>query len=445
MVGTRLLNCRHSEPVKPSNRSKLSWLPALLLFVSLQLGASAATSSLQFDVFLGYDGIVPEASWFPVVCEIKNDGPTFRAVVEVTPSTYNQGQTRKLLVELPTGTLKRVTVPVFANRGDSSWDVRLLDDRGKTRSEQLGVRARKQVNAGRLVFGAITRQAQSTPVLKPGTAAGSDNQTPTARLLAQILPDNPLVLEGMDALYLSSEKAPELRVPNQVDAIYAWVNAGGHLIVGVEQITDINSTPWLKELFPVALKEMQPIKAHGELQDWLNTAHFPTNSSSQVYRPRVTPQNRRNRPAMPAPMVTDDSSPSSAPVEMHPDATFETAELQVAGGELKGGRVLVSAEGKPLIVTAVRGRGRVTALLFSPEREPVRSWQNLPIFWAWVVGMPASAYSNPDFNYGGGMSTDSIFGAMLDTRQVHKLPVEWLLRAVAGLFGGDRSARSILA
>src|SRR6187401_1661927 len=120
MVGTRLLNCRHSEPVKPSNRSKLSWLPALLLFVSLQLGASAATSSLQFDVFLGYDGIVPEASWFPVVCEIKNDGPTFRAVVEVTPSTYNQGQTRKLLVELPTGTLKRVTVPVFANRGDSS-------------------------------------------------------------------------------------------------------------------------------------------------------------------------------------------------------------------------------------------------------------------------------------------------------------------------------------
>ena len=147
----------------------------------------------------------------------------------------------------------------------------------------------------------------------------------------------------MDALYLSSEKAPELRVPNQVDAIYAWVNAGGHLIVGVEQVTDINSTPWLKDFVSVALKDMQPIKAHGELQDWLNTAHFPTNSPS-IVSAWVTPQNRRNRTTMPAPMVTDDSDAASVPVEMHPDATFETAELQVAGGELKGGRVLVSAE-----------------------------------------------------------------------------------------------------
>ena len=84
---------------------------------------------------MGFDGVIPEASWFPVVCEIKNDGPAFNGVVEVEPAGYNQGQKRRLALELPTGTLKRVVIPAFsATRGSSSWDVRLLDDRGKVRT-----------------------------------------------------------------------------------------------------------------------------------------------------------------------------------------------------------------------------------------------------------------------------------------------------------------------
>ena len=36
------------------------------------------------------------------------------------------------------------------------------------------------------------------------------------------------------------------------------------------------------------------------------------------------------------------------------------------------------------------------------------------------------ASQNANF-YGGGWSVDGIFGAMIDSRQVHKLPVGWLL------------------
>src|SRR3954463_7417712 len=137
MVGTRLLNCRHSEPVQASNRSKLVWLLTLLLLVLLQPVASAATSSLQFDVFLGYDNIVPEASWFPVICEIKNDGPPFTGVIEVTGGNFNQGQTRRMVVELPTGTLKRVLIPTFSTaRYQSSWQVKLLDEQGRVREDK---------------------------------------------------------------------------------------------------------------------------------------------------------------------------------------------------------------------------------------------------------------------------------------------------------------------
>ena len=62
--------------------------------------------------------------------------------------------------------------------------------------------------------------------------------------------------------------------------------------------------------------------------------------------------------------------------------------MLVATGKLRDGQVVVAAGGTPLIVTANRGRGQVTLLLFSPEREPFRSWKNLPTFWAKLTEVP---------------------------------------------------------
>ena len=78
--------------------------PAIFTVV-FSLLAFHAPAAIRFDLFFGYDGIVPEACWFPLVCEISNDGPPFIGVVELAPGNYNQGQTRRTVVELPTGTL----------------------------------------------------------------------------------------------------------------------------------------------------------------------------------------------------------------------------------------------------------------------------------------------------------------------------------------------------
>jgi hypothetical protein len=398
-------------------------ITALLFF----FGFVQAQAALQFDVFLGYDGLVPEASWFPVVCEIKNDGPPFNAIVEVAPGDYGQGQTRRLPVPLPTGTLKRVVLPVFCgSKGYVSWDVRLLDERGKTRAEQVALRPRKQVNAGIPLIGALSRTPNGAPMVRPG--AGGDSQPGTARLLPVILPDNPLVLEGMTTLYLNSERAVELRAPDQVDAIYAWLNQGGHLIIGVEQPGDINSTAWLRNLCPVDLKDMRGIKPHPELQDWIKSANYATNSVP-VSTPYQANQFKTQRSGGRLTVVTPQNTGTPPPLveEMADDLSFETAELQVATGALKqGSKADVSVEGTPLIVSAPRGRGTVTVLLFNPEREPMRSWKNLETFWTKAANVPAAAYSNAQNPYAG-MSTDGIFGAMIDSRQVHKLPIGWLL------------------
>jgi hypothetical protein len=394
----------------------------LLRFLSLwllvfSLGVFAAKGALQFDVFLGYDGIISEASWFPVVCEIKNDGPTFTGTVEIQGADYNQGATLRTVTELPTGTLKRLVLPVFCSaRGYVSWNVRLLDERGKVRSEQLGLRARKQLAHSTPLLGAIPRTSGGTPMIKPILANASELQPVAARLQPSIFPDNPLVLEGMSCVYLNSERAADLSV-TQVNALLAWLNAGGHLIVAVEQPSDITASPWLKSLFPCEVKDLQSVAHHPELQDWL---HRKTWANAPVAAARTQNQYAGSRPVT----VEDYPNPFA---NLPNDFDFEGKEMQVAVGRVREGNVEVSMGDLPVIVTASHGRGRLTALLFSPEREPMRSWKNLETFWAKVVEVPGALYAAKDLYTQGGWSSDGIFGAMIDTRQVHKLPVGWLL------------------
>src|SRR4051794_11463762 len=209
----------------------------LLLALLVLLGGITFTAraALQFDVFLGYDGVVSEASWFPVVCEVKNDGPSFNGIIEVASGSFNQSQTRRVVVELPTGTLKRLVIPVFSSaRYQSRWDVRLLDERGRVHAEQLGVQPKRQLSAHTVVMGAVPRTAGGLPVIRQILSRDSDIQPSSARLQPALIPDNPLVFEGMDSFYLNSEKAMELNA-NQIEALLAWLNNGGHLIVAVEQ------------------------------------------------------------------------------------------------------------------------------------------------------------------------------------------------------------------
>ncbi len=385
-----------------------------LLLLLFTLSARAA---IQFDVFLGFDGVVSEATWFPVVCEIKNDGPPFVGVIEVESGGFNQSQTRRVEVELPTGTLKRVSIPVFSTaRYQSRWDVRLLDkERGKLRAEQTGLQPKQQLPSQMVVMGALPRTPGGLPVIRRTQARENDPQPTSARLQTQLLPDNPLVYEGMDCVYLNSEKAVELGA-SQTEALLTWLNNGGHLIVAVEQVGDVNSVPWLKKIVPCNLADVQSISSHAELQQWVrDTQRDETTPEAGTTARRPRSSQNRGQTAKPFADLPD-------------DPTFEDAALSVATGTLRAGaEVLASGGGAPLLVQSREGRGLVSVLLFSPEREPVRSWKNLPSFWARLAAVNPELYINPALSQRGGYSVDGVFGAMIDSKQVRKLPVEWLL------------------
>ena len=64
------------------------------------------------------------------------------------------------------------------------------------------------------------------------------------------------------------------------------MNAGGHLIVGEEQVSDVGASPWLRSVMPWKPKDVKTIEGHAELQAWLK--------SPLDYQSRNTPQlNRR--------------------------------------------------------------------------------------------------------------------------------------------------------
>jgi hypothetical protein len=394
--------------------------------------ATAARAALQFDAFLGYDDLLPEQSWFPITCELHNDGPAFNAVVEIAPQDFGRGQVRRFPLDLPTNTRKRIFIPLFSTA--RSWDVRLLDESGKVRGEQLLDRGRVVKNSLPLVAG-LARITAGLPVFPDFPPSfNQDSKYSAARLQPALFPDNPLALEGIDLLYLSSERAANLTV-GQVNALVAWLQRGGHLVLGVEQLADVNGTPWLRDLLPCELTSTVNLNSHDALDDWAKSVSSTSPGAPPPRAPRGfgarNPGNPLYRnPNLPSLQVVP--PPSNLKEPWADDLDFASAPLPVATGSLRDGTYLIGDASAPLAIEGLRGRGKITVLTFDPEREPFVSWKNRGWLWAGLAGIPASAFQTPYANIRASrLSSDGIFGAMIDTKQVRKLPLGWLLALLA--------------
>jgi hypothetical protein len=410
-------------------------------------GAPLQAAGPRFDPFIGYNNIVPDQGWFPISFEIQNDGPAFNGIIEVSPEGLGGGQTRRLRLDLPTGTLKRVVIPVFT--AAQAWNVRLLDERGRVRAEQSGLKARVTSHQLPLVAG-LCRTVQglpSFPDLPMSTYRFQSSAYGAARLQAETFPDNPLAMESIDLLYLNSAKALELKEP-QVQALRAWLQNGGHLVVGVEQISDITGNRWLRELMPCDLTQARNLDNHPQLDQWLHTPWISTRfaapniPSNQAEAARQAAMMRARQqammaarrggappPNMPMPGVSPEAEPAAgSPANLVDDAVFEAAPLPMLSGTMRDGVASIGDDAAPLAVTAERGRGRITVLTFSPEREPFVSWKNRGWFWAKLAEIPAARFTAAGNSaYVPRLSSDGIFKSMIDSKQVRKLPLSWLL------------------
>lgn len=397
----------------------LPGISTIILLLALLLVLPPAGAAVRFDMFTGYDGVVPQGSWFPVAFEVQNDGPAFTATVEVTPGQYNNSQMRTMVVELPTGTTKRFIIPVAtAVNWNPTWNARLLDEKGRTRAEASSQRLRRLNESQVPLAAAMTRAMPPLPELK---SRQEDLRPVFGRLQPSVFPDNPIALEGLDSLYLGSEKALDLRV-NQVGPLLAWLYGGGHLIVGLEQLNHLTGPgEWLRQLLPCEVTGVTTLAVHSELETWLESrARF--NGSEYEFSSATSLPN----PGAPSAGVFNPYSRLSR------DARFEETPLQIATTKVRDGRALIGSTSSPLAIIAKRGRGQITVLTFAPELEPFRSWQNSPHFWAKMIDFPPALLSTENVNRYPGRPVDGVFGAMIDSKQVRKLPVGWLLLLLVG-------------
>jgi hypothetical protein len=387
----------------------------LACFIAVFAGIIPACGQVNFDVFVGHglglaDSTVAEASWFPVTCEIQNDGPSFNAIVEISAGQFGSGQTRFVPVELPTHTKKRFTVPFYcASRFRASVDARLLTEKRKVIAERLNVDARVVVDWQSPLIASLSRTHGGAAALPEGSGKNTVLRSATAHLSPDLFPDNPLTLESISMLYLHSTRAVELKVP-QVNALLAWLHNGGHLVLAVEQPGDVNGVPWLQGLLPCTLGDVTTRNDHADLQRWLTTVK----ESERMLR--VAPQSA-NLPERP-------KNPFTQLVE---DGAFEAAGLPAVNVTLRDGTILFGTASEPLAITASRGRGQLTVLLFSPELEPFRSWRNKNWFWAKLGNVPPEWLASVQTPNSGSLPVDGLFGAMVDSKQIRKLPVGWLL------------------
>jgi hypothetical protein len=390
----------------------LAALLALLLQATSLLGAPKPIK--QFDVFLGYDNVVTVGAWTPFTFEMLNEGPTFKGTLIIKSSGVKSGTLRKVPIELPTGTRKRLCVPVFMDAYyGASWDVLLYDESGALREERLDIRPRTHLSNENVLLGALPKTVGGMPSFAEVNRLLSRYQPVTARLSSELFPDHPLALEGLTAFYLNAEKAAELREA-QVRALLAWVHQGGHLIVGLHTPSDLQGAPWLQHLLPFIPNGMEKMDYISSLASWIRSSHprlFSPPGHDQAVQPGF----------------------EEVPL---PDAT-SIVSGGVVLGEVTEGRVMAESKGRPLMITTKRGRGLLTVLTFAPETEPFRSWPHRrlffaklleinPIFYQGKIANPASVH----INYTGFI--DGLIGQIVDSRQIRQLPLGWMVVLLMG-------------
>lgn len=432
----------------------LRWAAAFCLVSFLTF--SSRCGAFQFDVFIGYGGVVREVGWFPVLCEVKNDGPAFTGTIEIAKAHFGAEQKHRIILELPTNTQKRITFPLFYSGGFPSWNVKLRDESGKVR-EQLNVNAKEVAWEG-VIMGSVPRTFPGAPQFPQFQKSKSRLQPQVGRFPVDpnsgkpLFPDTQIALESLSSLYLNSEQALHF-TQNQADALSSWVAFGGHLFLAIEQPTDVLATEWLQPLCPFRPEGFGEVLARDSFQKWLaensprslppktisgamgNLLDSAIDSSSSSRPPNSSPRRPRNAPPIPSPPLPGGRADFKASFDYSKilekrrsrNEALKSEAMPIVTGQRLDGEVLLEAKGLPLIITAPRGRGQVTVLTFSPEREPFLSWEDKNWFWAKLNRIAPEWFGDWELDHYGGLSLDGAFHSLIESRQIRKLPVSWLL------------------
>ncbi|MEM9775918.1 MAG: hypothetical protein AAF902_15180 [Chloroflexota bacterium] len=200
---------------------------AAFLFFPTQIGhAQLEREGLSMEIRAGFDGIVQEASWFPVVITLENNGAPIEGQVE---ATFGGAQTVwKTDVSLPTQSRKQINMTVYAQDVFRSFEVSLYTDDGERILHENSINLQAVAAHEGLIYGVVTSEQDALEVLTK-VAAGR----PEARVAyvdIDEIPTDPVALQALDMLVFNDVDTNGLSL-DQRAAINAWIAQGGQLVI----------------------------------------------------------------------------------------------------------------------------------------------------------------------------------------------------------------------
>jgi hypothetical protein len=338
-------------------------LALLALSGAMAVGRAQEAGELTLSATAGYDGYYKDGHWIPVYVAAANSGAPVEGELRiVTGSSPSDRVVYTSPISLPTQSDKRVTFYVFLPGFTSELELLLLDDNGDlVASTEASLR---RISADTLLYGVVSDEPGALDLLENVT--GSRRQAAVAYLDVAHLPDVGAAWRPLDVLVFSGADSGRL-APEQREALAAWLNTGGQLVVA-------GGSSW-----------QQTVAAFSE---WLP----------------VTPTGSR----------TIDDLPG---LRRQTGSAFrDPGPYLVTESSLRTGEVLVHEEGLPLLARGAAGRGAVYFLALDPNAAPLLDWAGSAELWRPVaqrVPETATWMQGPRNGYSAGQAVGSISSLIL--------------------------------
>lgn len=220
-----------------------------LLALALALGAAPARAQqepVSLEVRAGYDGagLFPVGHWFPIAVVAANDGPDLDGAIELRLPGEGAAVFRQA-VELPRGARKQVTLPVTIGESVRGAELLFVADGAEVARRTVRL---SPLSAEQLALGVLSSDPGALgglALIAPANGA----TTVVARLDPALLPADPMLLAGLDAIFLHDLPTAELS-EGQRAALAGYARLGGTLVVGGGPNAE-RTVPGLAELLPV--------------------------------------------------------------------------------------------------------------------------------------------------------------------------------------------------
>ena len=319
------------------------------LFKPTRVFASSSSPTLQINA--GFGTYFRIGAWVPLYITLHNNGSDFNGMLTASnpegliwQDTYSMVPSSKYQqsVTVERGTQKHVTLylPITSQSSTVNIVVQLLDSYGNVVQSQSVLL--HQLYPGDAFIGLLSDQMNGFDALRNVVLPNSSDSMLVEYLKAKNMPSMEAVLANFNLIILDSFHTSSL-TPEQLRALYLWVQQGGSLI-------EVGGPNW---------------------QQTVST--LPTN---------LLPVSIRGAGTLPAGIHL---LPAEISTSMSSSDTLQVPIPVSSAMVLEGARTIVSASNVPLLVQAQSGQGLICYLAYDPALDPIFQWPEATVLWRSLV------------------------------------------------------------